>query len=161
VSVSAGATILAVLSAASFLGSALVGVMLTRGLATWLVTAMLCIGALLSGALLFIPHTSMALSICALLAYQLIMAGGFVALVMALIPRRLRNAAVTGTANGLIVQLSCVGAVVAPPIFLALLSNGVWWNFVAVITACVAVAFLAMPMADHKQPATSGSRARA
>jgi predicted MFS family arabinose efflux permease len=148
VSVSAAATILAALSATSILGGVLVGVMLARGFATWLVAALLCIGALLSALLLFVPHTAMALSVVALLAWQLTMTGGFVALIMALIPRRLNNPAVTGMANGLIVQMSCVAATVAPPIFLAVLASGEWWNFIWVIGGCVALAFLAMPLAD-------------
>jgi len=155
ISVSAAATIVALLNALSVLGGALVGVMLARHLATWLVAALLCAGAVLSATVLFRPQSSMPLTVCALLIWQLMVSGGLIALVMALLPRRLANPAVTGMANGLLVQVSCAAAAVAPPIFLAILAGHVWWNFVVLAWACVAVAFVALPLADRASTASA------
>jgi predicted MFS family arabinose efflux permease len=108
------------------------GYLLTRGIRPISIYIGITIAGVVSGLLLYAPWTSFPIAIVAI-AIWLPCTGAAVAVLMALLPRVVRDPARGGAAMGLVGQVMAVGNFFTPPIYLALLPKGNWLAFVALV----------------------------
>jgi predicted MFS family arabinose efflux permease len=108
------------------------GYLLTRGIRPISVYIGITVAGIVSGLLLYAPSSSFALAMGATFVW-LPCTGAAVAVLMALLPRVVRDPARGGAAMGLVGQVMAVGNFFTPPIYLALLPRGNWLFFLALI----------------------------
>jgi len=108
------------------------GYLLTRGIRPVLLYIGITLAGMTSGLLLYAPWSSLPVAIV-MVAVWLTSTGAAAAVLMALLPRVLRDPARGGAAMGLLVQITALANLLTPPIYLALLPKGNWLDFVSLI----------------------------
>ena len=144
VSVSMGSAAVAISNIASICGGILTGFLLSRGHSFKLVAATISVLACMASISLFLPQSSVTLTIVSLMVWGFATPGTMVAVVMIMIPRVLKNTAIVGLANGVVVQSGSAAAFFVPAIYFSLLANGIWWYFALLGLACVIFALITL-----------------
>lgn len=108
------------------------GYLLARGIRPISVYIGIAIAGVISGLLLYAPWSSFPIAVVAI-AVWLPCTGAAVAVLMALLPRVVRDPARGGAAMGLVGQVMAVGNFFTPPIYLTLLPRGNWLDFAALV----------------------------
>jgi predicted MFS family arabinose efflux permease len=132
VSVATSSTILAAGYVPMIFAGIGAGYLLTRGIRPVSVYIGIALAGMVSGLLLYAPWTSFPIAVV-MIAIWLPCTGAAVAVLMALLPRVVRDPARGGAAMGLVGQVMAIGNFVTPPVYLALLPKGNWLDFVALI----------------------------
>lgn len=119
------------------------GYLLTRGIRPLSVYIGIAVVGMAAGLLLYAPWIPFPAAIVTLLIW-LPCTGAAVAVLMALVPRVVRDPTRGGATMGLIGQVMAIGNFVTPPIYLGLLPKGNWLDFVALVLAgwILSLAFL-------------------
>jgi predicted MFS family arabinose efflux permease len=156
VSVAASSSILAAGYVPMIFAGIGAGYLLTRGIRPVSIYTGIAVAGIISGVLLYAPWTSIPIAIV-MIAIWLPCTGAAVAVLMALLPRVVRDPSRGGAAMGLVGQVMAIGNFVTPPIYLALLSRRNWLDFVALVLCCWILSLAFIPA--WKRSASSPSLA--
>lgn len=144
ISVSTSSTILAVANLAMIVGALAVGYLLTRGARAIYLYIAITLGGMASGALLYAPWITFSFAISALLVW-LLTTGAAVAILMALLPKVVRDPSRGGAAAGLVGQVMAFTNFVTPPLYLSMLARKSALPLVALVLSGWLVSLVFLP----------------
>ncbi|WLH65197.1 nitrate/nitrite transporter [Pseudomonas sp. FP2300] len=136
---------MAVASFCGVVGSILTGVLLTRGWSSTHVASFILSCAILGGITFYWPGGIIPLAIVGAILLQLSV-GGFIALVFSLLPGALSNPGQSGSAAGLVGQITGIGATISAPLFFAALETGSWYYFLAITVVAWVFSYAVLPV---------------
>ncbi|WP_445671835.1 MFS transporter [Pseudomonas inefficax] len=142
--ISTAAQAMALASLCGVVGSVLVGVLITKGWNSTALATCILICAIAGGFFFYWPSGIVPLAIAGAVLLQLCV-GGFIALVFSLLPRALPDAGQSGTAAGLVGQITGIGAALSAPLFFTVLDTGQWYYFLAIVAFAWASSYVLLP----------------
>lgn len=148
------AQIMAVASLSGIIGSVVAGVLLARGMGGRTAGALIALIAVCGGAAFYVPWGVLPVALAGAIAQQVAM-GGFIAVTYSLLPRALPDPAMSGTAVGMVGQITGLGATAAAPLFLTVLALGQWSYLLALVALAWSASLLLMPSARAAVPVTT------
>ncbi len=148
-SIGAASNMLALANFIMILGAFFTASWIGRGRSANTLFVILAIAGSASGAALFLPALSFAVS-ATTLALWLLITGAANAFVLALLPAVLSSPARGGPAAGLFAQIGSLAALVTPPLWLGLFDRGGWSTFAMLIAGGWVVSYLLLPGAARQ-----------
>lgn len=155
VSPALSAQIMALASLSGIIGSVVAGVLLARGMSGRFAGALIVITAVSGGVAFYVPWGILPVALAGAIAQQVAM-GGFIAVTYSLLPRALPDPSMSGTAVGLVGQITGLGATAAAPLFLTVLALGQWSYLLSLVAVAWAASLVLMPAARAAVPGTAG-----
>jgi predicted MFS family arabinose efflux permease len=122
ISVAASSSILAVANLAMIMGALGAGYLLTRGMRTIYLYIAITLSGMASGFFLYAPWLTFSFAISALIVW-LLTTGAAVAILMALLPKVVKDPTRGGAAAGLVGQVMAFTNFVTPPLYLSMLAK--------------------------------------
>ncbi|VVO78663.1 hypothetical protein PS874_01550 [Pseudomonas fluorescens] len=141
--------------AGQLLPLAFAGVLLARGMISRFAGALIVVTAVSGGVAFYVPWGVLPVALAGAIAQQVAM-GGFIAVTYSLLPRALPDPSMSGTAVGLVGQITGLGATAAAPLFLTVLALGQWSYLLSLVAVAWAASLVLMPAARAAVPGTAG-----